>query len=81
MSGHNTICTATVILETGLFPMVEPVTKMCLESPAGLIHISADCEGGRVKAITLKNEACFVVHLDKEIEVPSLGKVKVIGAR
>ena len=40
MSGSNTICVATVVLETGLLPMAEPITELVLESPAGLIRLT-----------------------------------------
>lgn len=77
MSGTNTICVTTVLLETGMVAMREPVTELTLESPAGLIHVWADCEGGKVKAVTFRNVPAFAVHLDKVIEVPHLGPVKV----
>ncbi|MBI3747547.1 MAG: proline racemase family protein, partial [Chloroflexi bacterium] len=31
MSGSNTICVATVLIETGMVPMTEPVTRVRLE--------------------------------------------------
>ncbi len=77
MSGTNTICVATVLLETGLVSMREPVTDLVLEAPAGLIHIRADCEDGKVKQVTFKNVPAFAVYLDTEVEVPTLGTVKV----
>ena len=40
MSGGNTISVATVLLETGMLPMQEPVTEFQLEAPAGLIGIN-----------------------------------------
>jgi hypothetical protein len=49
MSGTNTICMTTVLLETGMVPMRVPVTELTLESPAGLIHVRADCAQGKVK--------------------------------
>ena len=48
MSGTNTMCVVTVLLETGRLPMSEPVTELTLESPAGLIRVSADCVDGKV---------------------------------
>src|SRR5919109_353132 len=36
MSGSNTICVTTVLLETGILPAQEPVTDLVLETPAGL---------------------------------------------
>ena len=43
MSGTNTICVVTVLLETGMLPMTEPVTELTLEAPAGLIRVRAEC--------------------------------------
>jgi proline racemase len=77
MSGTNTICVATVLLETGMMPMREPVTELTLESPAGLIRVRADCAGGKVHQVNFRNVPAFAVHLDKLIEVPQLGPVRV----
>ncbi len=77
MSGGNTISVATALLETGMIPMEYPVTEFYLEAPAGLIKIKADCENGKCKQVTFENVPAFAVHLDKEIDVPTLGKVKV----
>jgi proline racemase len=77
MSGTNTICVATVLLETGMLPMVEPVTNLMLESPAGLIRIRADCAGGKVRRVTFQNVPAFAAYLDARIEVPTLGMVTV----
>jgi proline racemase len=77
MSGTNTICVATVLLETGICEMIEPLTELTLESPAGLIEVQARCEAGKVKSVTFRNVPSFAVHLDKQIEVPQLGRVDV----
>lgn len=77
MSGGNTISVATVLLETGMIEMVEPVTEFVLEAPAGLIGIRAECSNGKVTKVTFKNVPAFAVHLDKVIDVPELGKVTV----
>lgn len=77
MSGGNTISVATVLLETGMIPMQEPVTEFTLEAPAGLIRIKAECKNGKVTQVTFKNVPAFAVYLDKEIDVPHLGKVTV----
>jgi proline racemase len=77
MSGTNTMCVATVLLETGMLPMREPTTELTLESPAGLIHVHAECAGGKVHKVTFRNVPAFAVHLDKAIEVPHLGVVTV----
>jgi len=77
MSGTNTICVATVLLETGILEMIEPLTELTLESPAGLIAIQARCEGGKVRSVTFRNVPSFAVHLDASVEVPQLGTVTV----
>src|SRR3954449_7817241 len=73
MSGSNTIAVTTVLLETGMIPMVEPVTEVTLESPAGLIRVRADVAHGKVQSVTFRNLPAFAVHLDTPIEVPTWG--------
>jgi proline racemase len=77
MSGSNTICVATVLLETGMLPMHEPVTELTLEAPAGLIHVKAECANGKVRTVTFQNVPAFAVKLDAPLEVPKLGTLKV----
>ncbi len=77
MSGTNTICVVTVLLETGILPMREPVTELTLEVPAGLIKVRADCREGKVTAVTFENVPAFAVHLDVPVEAPTLGTVHV----
>ncbi|MEM7798732.1 MAG: proline racemase family protein [Chloroflexota bacterium] len=77
MSGSNTICVVTVLLETGILPMAEPMTTLTLETPAGLIQVNADCDAGKVTNVTFQNVPAFAMHLDAEIDVPHLGKVTV----
>src|ERR671931_1536131 len=59
MSGSNTICVTTVLLETGMLPMREPVTELTLEAPAGLLHVTADVCNGKVTAVTFRNVPAF----------------------
>src|SRR3954470_6800279 len=77
MSGTNALNTAAVLLETGLVEITEPVTRMVLEAPAGLVRVSADCAGGRVERITFENVPSFCTALDAPVEVPGLGSVPV----
>lgn len=77
MSGTNTICVTTALLETGMIPMREPVTELTLEAPAGLIGVRAECRGGKVERVSFRNVPAFAVHLDKMIEVRTLGRVRV----
>jgi proline racemase len=77
MSGTNTMCVVTVLLETGILPMTEPVTELVLEAPAGLIRVRADCRDGKVTAVAFRNVPSFATHLDAPVEVPRLGTVTV----
>ncbi|HEY0812457.1 MAG TPA: proline racemase family protein [Pseudonocardia sp.] len=77
MSGSNTICTATVLLETGMLPMTEPVTELVLEAPAGLIRLRCECRDGKVMSVRFTNQPSFAYHLDAHIDLPGRGTVRV----
>jgi proline racemase len=77
MSGTNTICVVTVLIETGMLGATEPVTELALDTPAGLVKVRADVERGRVRGVTFLNVPAFACHLDAVVEVPQLGPVTV----
>ncbi|KAJ9302422.1 hypothetical protein DTO217A2_7415 [Paecilomyces variotii] len=77
MSGGNTICTATVLLETGMVPMKEPITEMLLDTAAGPVGITAECENGKCRAVAFDNVPAFVFALDYKVRVPGLGMISV----
>lgn len=77
MSGSNTICVATVLLETGMLPAQEPITRLVLESPAGLIPIECEVRDGKVTSVRFTNQPAFVYHLDATVEVEGVGAVTV----
>ena len=77
MSGTNTICVTTVLIETGMVKVTEPVTELVLEAPAGLIRVRAEVDGGKVTSVTFRNVPAFAVHLDAPVEVPTLGTIPV----
>jgi proline racemase len=77
MSGSNTICVATVLLETGMVPMTEPLSTLRLEAPGGPIDITAGCRAGKVEWVELENVPSFAAHLDAPLEVEGLGTLKV----
>ncbi len=77
MSGSNTICVVTALLETGTVPMVEPETSVVLETAAGLIHVTAHCRDGRCERVTFDGVPSFVEALDVPLYVPGLGNIVV----
>jgi len=77
MSGTNTICVVTVLIETGMVPAIEPVTRLKLDTPAGLIEVEAAVRDGKVKSVTFRNVPAFATHLNEPIEVQGIGTVTV----
>ncbi len=77
MSGSNSICVATVLLETGILPMQEPITHLTLQAPGGLISVQAQCVAGKVTKVTLENLPSFAAQLDVTLNVPGLGNIRV----
>src|SRR5207244_8758798 len=75
MSGSNTICTATVLLETGMVEVQEPETLLRLEAPGGVVEVRAACRDGRCESVELTNVASFAERLDAAVEVEELGTV------
>ena len=77
MSGSNSLCVATVLLETGVLPMHEPETRLVLEAPGGLIEAVASCRDGRVERVRVTNVPSFADRLDAALEVEGLGTLTV----
>lgn len=77
MSGANTIATVTVLIETGMVSVQEPITHVKLDTPAGLVTVDAEVNGGKVKSVSFHNVPAFVFELDVEINVPELGPIKI----
>lgn len=77
MSGTNTICVVTVLLETGIVPVTGRIMRLKLDTPAGLIEVEAEIENSKVTRVTFQNVPAFAVHLDASIEVQGIGTAKV----
>ncbi|MEU1022343.1 proline racemase family protein [Streptomyces sp. NPDC005904] len=75
MCGHGTIGVATVLVETGMVPVTEPVTTVRLDTPAGLVRADVQVADGVATSVTFTNVPAFCVALDREAEVPGLGTV------
>jgi proline racemase len=77
MSGSNTMCAVTALLEAGVLPMHEPVTEVVLETAVGLVRAEAAVADGRVRAVTVHNVPAYVVELDRPLEVSGYGELQV----
>ncbi|MBU1101208.1 MAG: proline racemase family protein [Bacteroidetes bacterium] len=76
MCGHAIIAMTKVVLETGMIHMVEPVTTIKIDAPAGLITSHARIKDGKVQNVYFHNVPSFVLLADQIVDVPGLGKVK-----
>ncbi len=77
MSGSNSICVATVLLDAGIIPMQEPETHIVLEAPGGLVRVRAACKNGKAERIFVQNVPSFAAELDQRLEVDGIGTLRV----
>jgi proline racemase len=77
MSGSNSICVATVLLDAGILPMTEPETRLTLEAPGGLVEVVAHCRDGKAERITVTNVPSFADRLNATLEVEGVGTLTV----
>ena len=80
MSGSNAMCVTKVLLDTGRIPMQEPVTKLTLEAPGGLVRVSAQCKDGKTRRVSLRNVESFAQKIDVPLNVPGVGSLTVSTA-
>lgn len=77
MSGSNSICLVTVLLETGILEMKEPETTVVLDTAAGLVTATAQCSDGKCERVSLAMTPCYADRLDATVEVEGIGEVSV----
>ena len=77
MSGANTMCVATALLETGMLEMHEPLTTLRLEAPAGIVTAHAECHDGKCVRVSLDMIPAYVEALDQVVQTERWGEVKL----
>ncbi len=77
MCGHGTIATNTILVETGLVDVTEPVTTIHMEAPAGLVTVHVKVEDGRAKEVSFENVPAFLYQEQVPVEVPGRETVTV----
>jgi proline racemase len=75
MCGHDTIGVATALVETGMVPVTEPETAICLETPAGLTRVRVDVADGHARSVTFRNIPSFVMAMDATVDIEGIGPV------
>lgn len=77
MSGSNSICVSTVLLDSGIIPMQEPITEFILEAPGGLVPVKAYCQNAKAKSIEVHNVPSFADQLNVTLEISDIGTLTV----
>jgi proline racemase len=75
MCGHGTIGVATVLVETGMVEVQEPVTTIRLDTPAGLVIADVAVSDGAATSVTIRNVPSFALALDQSVKVDGFGDV------
>lgn len=77
MCGHDTIGLVTALVETGQLPVLEPETRVTLDTPSGVVRAVAHVENGRCLAVSFENVPAFVLRKDVSLDVPGVGRVSL----
>ncbi len=76
MCGHGIIGVTKAVLELGLLPREEPITRVLIDTPAGLVTAYARIETGNIECIYFHNVPSFVLGLDEVVDIAGLGKIQ-----
>lgn len=76
MCGHGSLAIVTVVVEMGMVDVVEPVTEVIFDTPAGLIRGYAEVENGRIKSVSVRNVPSFL-YRSEIIKIPGIGEIPV----
>lgn len=76
MCGHGSIAIAKYLVETRRVKVAEPVTKVILDTHAGLVTLSVKVSDGNVGEITLRNVESFSYVRDATVHTRQFGEVK-----
>ena len=77
MSGSNSMCVVTALVETGMLTVLEGESLVTLETAAGLIPIDVEVKGSKVVRSRINMCPSFAEHLDHPLELGQLGKIVV----
>ena len=77
MCGHNTIGVCTALVEEGLIDVQEPVTKLTLETPLGLVRASIDVENGSAAKVRFLGAPSFALRQNAVVKTDRWGNVPV----
>ncbi len=76
MCGHASMGFASIAVQIGLVNMREPITKVVLDTPAGLVTVDVEVREGKVQRTSLINVPSFVLR-EETVSIEGYGKVNV----
>ncbi len=77
MCGHGIIALTKVVLEEGLVSLPAGTAELRIDTPAGLVVAVPRWDGGRVAEVSFTNVPSFVFVMDRDVDIPRLGRVRV----
>jgi len=75
MCGHDTMGLAVALIESGLVEPEEPVTKIMLDTPAGVIEVEAKVTDGEVDEVSFINAPAFVMNRNVKVATKEFGNL------
>lgn len=75
MCGHAVIALGRYAVDHGLVAKVEPVTRVGIECPCGLVEADVEVRDGRAGAVSFVSVPAFALVLDLGVDVPGIGRV------
>jgi len=77
MCGHATIGTCTALVEAGMVKVEEPITKIGLDTPDGLVTGYVKVKDGIAESVSFQNVPAYVHFLGETLNVERYGKIEV----
>lgn len=77
MCGHAVIALARFAVDSGRVPAVEPLTRVGIECPCGLVEAYVEVREGKTGAVYFDSVPAFAFALDLPVKVPGVGEVTV----
>ena len=74
--GHSSIGVAVSLIETGRVKVKEPLTKIVLETPAGVTETRTEVCHGMAGFVTFRNVPAFLFAEDVKLDVPGIGNLQ-----
>ncbi|MDD5859191.1 MAG: proline racemase family protein, partial [Eubacteriales bacterium] len=75
MCGHGSIGCASMLVETGMVRVTEPVTYVTLDAPSGLIRVEVQVKDGHAVRASIYNVPAFLYREHLSVRTEQFGEV------